>query len=453
MRKEVRRLSEGVAHCHIALESESSVNMAPVNSMRTRGVTETAETPQAARAFRAAETPELFDGTAWRDATLAWLGQRLALGALMFLGMRLLGTAERGWTLPHILANWDGDIYRNIASGGYKELWQTAFFPLYPLLEHVAALVTEGDTALAGVLIANVACLGAFGLLRVLVERELGRAIARRTLLYMAIFPVSFFLVAAYAESLFLLLSVGAFLALRRERWLVAGVLIALATLTRPVGILLDLALVAQYVAVQREELASIIGTLRLGGVAAGAIRPALMRLWREGRGLIAPAMLPVAAVAGFCLYLYPTFHTLMAPSAAENATWGRRLSWPWDGFAQAGGALLHDALPFRLHAVLDIGFTLLFLALAVLAVRWLPLCYALVGCATAALALLTPMHVYDWVGLGSNVRFMLVMFPLFMLLAWWGEERHGVHLAIFSYSVLLLVLLTFEFVGGAFVA
>ncbi|MGZ3664262.1 MAG: mannosyltransferase family protein, partial [Ktedonobacterales bacterium] len=241
--------------------------MAPVDSMRTRAVArvESTEAPRAMRASLAAETPGLFDGMAWRDAALVWLGQRLALGALMLLGMRLLGNAASGWGLTHILANWDGDIYRNIASGGYRELWQAAFFPLYPLLEHVVALVTGGNTALAGVIIANVASLGAFGLLRVLVERELGRSIARRTLLYMAIFPVSFFLVAAYAESLFLLLSVGAFLALRRERWMAAGLLIALATLTRPVGILLELALLAHYAETRREGLARALGTMRSG--------------------------------------------------------------------------------------------------------------------------------------------------------------------------------------------
>lgn len=421
--------------------SQAQVETARVGTARETGI------------FPAPALPGLFDGVAWRDATLVWLGQRVVVGALIFLGMRLLGTAARGWTLPHILANWDGDIYRKIASGGYTELWQAAFFPLFPLLAHLLALVTGGNVVLASVIIANAACLGAFGLLRVLVEQELGRAVARRTLFYMAIFPVSFFLMAAYAESLFLLLSVGAFVALRRERWVVAGVLIALATLTRPVGILLELGLVAQYVMVRREGLSEVIGALRSGDMSPGAIRRALTGLWREGCELIVPVLLPVAAIAGFCLYLYPTFHTLLAPSAAENATWGRRLSWPWDGFAQAGGALLHGAFPFRLHAALDIGFTLLFVALTVLAVRRLPLCYALPGCATVILALLTPMHVYDWAGLGSNVRFMLVAFPLFMLLAWWGTERRRVDLVIFSCSVLLLVLLTFEFVGGAFVA
>lgn len=424
--------------------------------MRLQTHVETAERVETRRepnAFPVAAMPRLLDRTAWRDAALFWLGQRVVLGALIFLGMRLIGRSEQEWGLAHILANWDGDIYRNIASGGYVELWQAAFFPLYPLLEHLLAFVMEGDTQLAGVIIANVACLGAFGLLRVLVERELGRAVARRTLLYIVIFPVSFFLLAAYAESLFLLLSVGALLAVRRGRWLVAGALIALATLTRPVGILLELALVAQYVSARREALLSAIGMVRVGDMWPRVIWRSRTTLWREGRELIVPALLPVAAFAGFCLYLYPRFHTLTAPSAAESAIWGRRLSWPWDGVAQAGGALLHDAFPFRLHAALDIGFTLLFLALTLATLRRLPLCYALPGVATVALALLTPMHKFDWAGLSSNVRFMLVVFPAFMLLAHWGEQRRGVHLLILGCSALLLVLLTFEFVGGAFVA
>ncbi|HEX8032825.1 MAG TPA: mannosyltransferase family protein [Ktedonobacterales bacterium] len=448
MREEIERLSEAVAHFTDLWESESRVNIAPVDSMRTRAVAEMAKTPQAMRASRTAETPRLLDRTAWRDAALFWLGQRLAVGALLFLGLRMFGSTASGWRLTDILASWDGDIYRNIASGGYSELWQAAFFPLYPLLEHVVALMTGGDTALAGVIIANAASLGAFGLLRVLVERELGRPIARRTLLYLVIFPVSFFLVAAYTESLFLLLSVAAFLALRRERWMVAGLCIALATLTRPVGVLLELALLAQYVEARRAGLACVLGKMT-----SGTFGSVVLGLWQEGRALLVPAVMPVAAVAGFCLYLSPRFHTLLAPSVAERVGWERYLSWPWDGLAQVGGSLLHDTLPDGLHAALDIGFTLLFLVLAVLTLRRLPWCYALVGCASVALVLLTPMHKVDFGELDSSVRYMLVVFPLFMLLARWGEEHRWVHRLVFSCSLLLLVLLIFKFASGAFVA
>lgn len=74
------------------------------------------------------------------------------------------------------------------------------------------------STSVAGLIIANAAALGAFGLLRALVEREESAAVARRSLLYLAVFPTAFFLLAAYAESLFLLWSVACFLALRRQR-------------------------------------------------------------------------------------------------------------------------------------------------------------------------------------------------------------------------------------------
>ena len=45
------------------------------------------------------------------------------------------------------------------------------------------------------------------------------------------------------------------------------------------------------------------------------------------------------------------------------------------------------------------------------------------------------------------------IYLTLFMLLAWWGVQRPRLNLALLTCQLLLLVLLTFEFVGGAFVA
>ena len=59
--------------------------------------------------------------------------------------------------------------------------------------------------------------------------RRLLEEIAERAVLLLLLFPTSFFLTAFYTEGLFLLLTVGAFLAARRGRWAVAG---ALATLS-----------------------------------------------------------------------------------------------------------------------------------------------------------------------------------------------------------------------------
>ena len=68
-----------------------------------------------------------------------------------------------------------------------------------------------GETAylLAGLLISNAACLALFYYFYRLVEMETDARLARRSLVYLALFPTAFFLLAAYAESLLLLCAVG----------------------------------------------------------------------------------------------------------------------------------------------------------------------------------------------------------------------------------------------------
>src|SRR5262249_2219512 len=186
-------------------------------------------TPAGAPASILPASPGLLDRIAWRDAALAWLGQRLLSVPLAYLGLWFLQRRPAGGGLPgpgdlyHTWTNWDAAIYGTIASGGYSDPLQAAFFPLFPMLERVLAYLLGVSTRAAGLLLANAACLGAFGLLRVLAERELGRSAARRALLSLVAFPTSFFLIAAYTEALLLLFSVSAFLALRRHHWFVAG--------------------------------------------------------------------------------------------------------------------------------------------------------------------------------------------------------------------------------------
>jgi hypothetical protein len=64
-------------------------------------------------------------------------------------------------------------------------------------------------------------------------------ATADRTVFYLAAFPVSYFFSLPMTESLFLLLTVGSFYAARREAWWTAGILGALSSATRVTGVLL----------------------------------------------------------------------------------------------------------------------------------------------------------------------------------------------------------------------
>src|SRR5207245_1551523 len=72
-----------------------------------------------------------------------------------------------------------------------------------------------------------------------LVRLDYGRAVARRATTLLMLFPLSFFLFAAYSEGTFLLCTIAFFYALRLERWWQAGLWGLLAAAARPPGVLL----------------------------------------------------------------------------------------------------------------------------------------------------------------------------------------------------------------------
>ena len=102
----------------------------------------------------------------------------------------------------------------------------------------VISLIT-GNTMAAGLLISFV-CYGAGCVfLYKLVAFELGRGAARRTVLFLSVYPYAFFFGGIMTESLFLLTTAGGLWAIRRHRWWQAGLWGLLAAMTRMHGILL----------------------------------------------------------------------------------------------------------------------------------------------------------------------------------------------------------------------
>lgn len=147
---------------------------------------------------------------------------------------------------------WDTQWYTAIAREGYVREGATAFLPLYPTLIGTLGRALAGEYLLAALIISNMAAVAALALLHLLVTERYGKRIANRTLVYLALFPTSFFLVAAYTESLFLALVLAAFGLAGRERWLLAGMCGFLAILTRWQGAALIPALVWMYVEKRR---------------------------------------------------------------------------------------------------------------------------------------------------------------------------------------------------------
>ena len=148
-------------------------------------------------------------------------------------GLTAVGQGGDAWSYRTIAVNGYG---ARGANGEPHGTW--AFFPLYPLL--VRSLPFTGEFALDGMLISNVCFLAAMLLLFSIVTRDGGSTDdASRAVVYLAFFPVSYFLSLPLPESLFLLLAAGAFATAQRGQWWAAGLLAALASATRVSGILL----------------------------------------------------------------------------------------------------------------------------------------------------------------------------------------------------------------------
>lgn len=161
-----------------------------------------------------------------------------------FLG-RSLGELEN---IPFVWsrANFDGFYYTKIARDGYQYL-QQAFFPFYPKTIRFFQKFL-GSFIISGLFVANLSFFLLFFVFAKLLELEkIKREAIKKTLLFFAFFPTSFYFVSVYAESLFLLLTLLSFYLARRGRFFWAGVVAGLASYTKPFGIFLLPALLVEY--------------------------------------------------------------------------------------------------------------------------------------------------------------------------------------------------------------
>ena len=355
----------------------------------------------------------------WAAAVYSWMWFTPRLGDPA--GSADLGYATQVWFRA------DSGWFVAIAHHGYQRNGSAAFYPLYPLLLAGLGRAFGGYYVAAGIVVSLACCLGAFVLLYRLALPRLGANGARRTLLYLAFFPMSLFLQAVYSESLYLLCCVAAFLLAERGRWLPAGIVAGLALLTRLAGVALlpPLALLAWRSPDRRRALLSLVA---------------------------APVMLGL-----YPLYMQFKLHAPFSPVASESG-WGRKLSpagplagiWhglqaAWAGVEQVfAGAHGHvywthapttDPLHVAAQNLESFAFLVVFLWLGVEAWRRFGAPYGLFVLGSLAIALSAPTSKYP---LWSMPRFCLPLFPAFLTLAAVGgtERRYR---AILATSALLL--------------
>jgi hypothetical protein len=326
-------------------------------------------------------------------------------------------------------ARWDASHYIALARFGYSSENPShdgglGFLPLYSLLMRGLVAIarvdrTDAAYAVAGIVIANVCFLIAVALLAKLSGRILSGHTAVYPVMLLCLMPYSFFLNAAYSESLFLVIVLAALLLALDGKWLPAGVIAAFASLTRLAGL---------------------------------ALAPALLwGAWKDGvRGwrLLATSLLPFAGFASYCLYTAIWHDDPVAYFTAQQ-DWGG-----WDEhvrfyaelfFRHPKEAITGD--PRNLIIVLNLALGIVFLGLLPLVWKRLPPAIAMFTVVTVIAHLAV-----TWVSLG---RYLLPSIGIYLVLGaivasprWSGWARD----ALFAVLAIVLTTLTLLFSRGFWV-
>jgi hypothetical protein len=285
-----------------------------------------------------------------------------------------------------------------------------AFFPLFPISVRWLTALTGLPLLASGMTISLAAGLSAMVAVWALVRHYADQGSADRATLLVAVFPGSFVLSLVYAEGLAITFLALGLLALMQRRWLMAGILGLLATLTTPVA----LAFVASCV-----------------WCAFRAVR-------RDGdwRALAAPVLAPV----GFVTYqVWLWVHT------------GNANAWR---LTERGGWKSYPSLVYPIHLVvtfvsnpiadtktgglLCIGIMVAVVAVVVAVRQRMPMPILIYGVAAAGLGVVSAP-------IGLRPRFLFLAFPLIIAV---GVRVHGR-----AYRVLVVVSIALLAFATAFTA
>ncbi len=312
---------------------------------------------------------------------------------------------------------WDGWWYVGIAERGYDFVpgrqSSVAFFPAYPLLLRAGRLVGV-PSPLGGFVVTLASGAAATVLFARWCAERLGRRQALFALATLVLYPCAFYLAGTvYAEALFVALVLGAVALLERDRFWAAGLVAAVATATRPIGVALVVGLWLRALELRREP-------------------------GRSGRSwgvLLAPV-----GVGAYCAYLWVRFGDPLAFVAAEGAPgWGQAPGWAtWlkvTWFERMSKPPIVSAL--HLHLVGHAVVTFAFLALV-------PSVFRRFGRAYGVFALLvvagSALSTRDFTGMG---RYVLAAFPCFAVAGAALADHPAVARIVLPASAGLLVFFT----------
>jgi len=116
----------------------------------------------------------------------------------------------------------------------------------------------------SGLIISNLAFLASLFIFYKLLLFDYKRGVAITSIVFLLLFPTSFYFGAVYSESLFLLLTLLTFYFARKKRWLAAGITGMFLSITRIVGIFILPALIYEFVKQEKIDIKKIKNIFKL---------------------------------------------------------------------------------------------------------------------------------------------------------------------------------------------
>ena len=379
-----------------------------------------------------------------------FLSWRIFLFGIAFLSTLVIANfgnrfpyAERVLTVTKLpdwvwgFGNFDGVHYLRIAQNGYDAEYSQAFFPLYPLLIRAFNIFPKGnlDTNFfvdpsyfrTGMILSAIFFILALYLLIKLWRKEYSAKIAWTSIVLLLTFPTSFYFGSIYSESLFLLLSALTFWFVKKDKFILAGFMAAMASATKIQGILLGLFM-----------------TVELWQKYKGKFKNVGQKLFKDILGII---ISPLGLLA-YMYYLYRNFGNPVYFLTAQPAFGAERSSLPLITLPQVFYRYIKMFLtisPENLaywNAILEILITLILIAGLVYSFRKIKFSYWIL----VALAVILPTLTGT---LSSMPRYALLAFPLFPILTRFNKASKYIIIAQATLGILLTVL----FVRGYWVA
>lgn len=328
--------------------------------------------------------------------------------------------------------NFDGVHYLKLAQDGYNAAFYQSFFPLYPLLikflnffpkNTLLDVRTFVDPSYfyIGLILSNVLFIGLLYYFYKLLRLDYSDKIVRLSIIFLLVFPTSFYFGAIYTESLFLLLAVSSVYFFRTKKYLLSGILAAFASATRIIGVFVPILFLIEII----------------------------MERKRINLGQTLSVILSPLGLAAYMYYLYVKFGNALAFISSQPGFGAQRSAVPLISLPQVIYRYFKilttidvKSLPF-LNAGLELGFTVIILTLLLVFYRRIRPSYLIFSLLALILPTLTGT-------LSSMPRYVLMAFPIFPLLAGLFPKKYGL---IIGFMIILQVVLLAMFIRGYWVA